>query len=316
MRSFAIPGIAVPATELCLGTGSFGSAIPRDEAFAQLDAFAAAGGTFLDTAHIYAAWLPDGAGASERTIGDWLASRGGRARMLVATKGGHPDLAPGSPGRLRPADIERDLRESLDRLRLERVDLYWLHRDDRSVPVGEILTTLDGHIRGGRIRAIGASNWTPARLQEAAEWAAAHDVAGFAASSIGWALARAVPERIPPGCMTFMDEAQLAWYRRSGVPVVAYSAQANGFFAKPEKPPGLYDMPGNAQRRARVAELARARGVSPNVIALAWLLGDPACGSAIVGPRTLDQLRDSLRAPAIRLDERERMRLDLADVPS
>src|SRR5688500_6407954 len=114
MPILAIPGTATPTSGLCLGTSGFGSAIPRDEAFALLDEFAAQGGPLLDTAHIYAAWLPGGAGASERTIGAWLASRG--ARMLVTTKGGHPDLVDGAPSRLRPEDLERDLRESLERL--------------------------------------------------------------------------------------------------------------------------------------------------------------------------------------------------------
>jgi aryl-alcohol dehydrogenase-like predicted oxidoreductase len=312
MRSFSFPGIAVPASVLCLGTGGYGSAQPRDEAFALLDAFAEAGGTFLDTAHIYAAWLPNGEGASERTIGDWLASRGHRARMLVATKGGHPDLKPGSPSRLRPEDIARDLRESLERLRLERVDLYWLHRDDPAIPVGEILSALDVHARAGRIRAIGASNWTTARLQEAADWADTHDVAGFVGSSIGWSLARAVPERIPPGGMLFMDEPQLRWYRSSGLRVVPYTSQANGWFAKEKQHP-LFDAPDNLKRKARVAELAARRGVSANAVALAWLLAHPCAGCAIVGPRNVEQLRDSVAATKLALDERERKWLDLAE---
>jgi aryl-alcohol dehydrogenase-like predicted oxidoreductase len=310
MRSFPLPGVAVPASVLCLGTGGYGSAFPRDDSFALLDAFAEAGGTFLDTAHIYAAWLPNGTGASERTIGEWIRSRGSRARTLVATKGGHPDLAPGSPSRLRPEDLARDLRESLDRLQLERVDLYYLHRDDPAIPVGEILSVLDGHIRAGRIRAIGASNWTTARLQEAADWADSHDVAPFVASSIGWSLARAMPERIPPGGMLFMDEPQLAWYRRSGLRVVPYTSQANGFFAK-ERKDSMFDAPDNAQRKQRVAELAQRRGATPNAVALAWLLAHPCAGCAIIGPRNAAQLRDSVSATALALDEREVAWLDL-----
>jgi len=92
MRLHQLPGLPTPCSEIVLGTGPFGSTIDRDESFAMLDAFAAAGGTAIDTAHVYAAWLPDGDGASERTIGAWMASRGMRRRMLVATKGGHPPL--------------------------------------------------------------------------------------------------------------------------------------------------------------------------------------------------------------------------------
>lgn len=311
MRSRVIPGIAVPASALCLGTAGFGSAVARDDAFALLDAFAAQGGTFLDTAHIYASWLPGGTGASERTVGAWLASRGMRARMLVATKGGHPELTPAAPSRLRPEDIARDLHESLERLGVERIDLYWLHRDDPALPVGEILSALAPHVGAGRIAAIGASNWMPERLAQADAWARANGVPGFVASSIGWSLARAVPEHVPPGGMTFMDAEQRAWYRASGVPVVAYSAQANGFFAKADAPPALFVAPDNVGRRARVADLAHSRGVSANALALAWLLAQPGLASAVIGPRTSAQLHDSLESLAIELDDATCAWLDL-----
>jgi aryl-alcohol dehydrogenase-like predicted oxidoreductase len=311
MPTLALPGLARPASVLCLGTGGYGSAIPRDASFALLDAFAAVGGTFLDTAHVYAAWLPGGEGASERTIGAWVKSRGMRDRMVIATKGAHPLLPPGSPSRLRPEDIARDLDESRERLGVEHVDLYWLHRDDPAVPVGEILDALARHHRTGAIGAIGASNWTTARLDAAAAHAARAGVPGFVASQIGWSLARAIPERIPPGGMLFMDEATEGWHRRSGLRVIPYSAQANGYFAK-GAPPALYDSVANRERRLRVERLARERGASPNAVALAWLLKHPSAGSAIIGPRTREQLDDSVCALAVPLSARETAWLDLA----
>jgi len=91
-------------SELCLGTGGFGTAVPRDTAWAIMDRFVEAGGTFFDTAHVYAAWLPDGAGASERTIGGWVAARGCREDVVIGTKGGHPDLRSMDVSRLAPED--------------------------------------------------------------------------------------------------------------------------------------------------------------------------------------------------------------------
>ncbi len=301
LQTIKIPGVARATSRICLGTATFGSGIPRQESFALLDAFAAAGGTFLDTAHIYASWLPGGAGASESTIGAWLASRNMEGRMVVATKGGHPDLDFQRPAFLRPEEIARHLRDSLARLALSTIDLYYLHRDDPGVPVEEILAVLEEHRRSGRIRAYGASNWSTARLSQAMAAAKRHGWQGFSASQIGWSLADAHPDRIPKVGLQFMDAATLAWHRITGLKVIPYSSQASGFFAK-EDSPEMYKTPANLERRRRVAEEARRRQISPNALALAWLLGHPCGGSAVIGPRTIQQLQDSLQADAIALD--------------
>lgn len=304
MRTFQLPGIPRPCSRICLGTGGLGSAIPRDAAFALLDAFAAAGGTFLDTAHIYAAWLPSGEGASERTIGAWLAARGMTERMVIGTKGGHPPLDSRVPARLRPEQIEQDLRESLERLALPSVDLYWLHRDDPDIPVTEVLGVLERHRQQGRIRAYGASNWSTARMSQAQAAARRAGQAGFVASQIGWSLAEPELTRVPPVGMRFMDAATLAWHRQSGLPQIPYSSQASGYFAKDEPVP-MYDTPANARRKTAVRRLAQARGCSPNAVALAWLLAHPVGGSAIIGPRTTTQLADSLTAERLTLTPQE-----------
>jgi len=300
MRTISIAGISTPLSRLCLGTGSFGSAIPAAQSMALLDAYAGAGGTFLDTAHVYAAWLPNGTGASERTIGAWIKDRGMERSMAVATKGGHPQLSTPDIGRLRPEDLLHDLGESLERLQLPRVDLYWLHRDDPSVPVAEILAVLADLQRAGRIRAAGASNWSTARLAEAAAVAAQRQWPGFVASQIGWSLAAPVVARIPPGGMLFMDAATERWHRACGMPVHAYSSQANGYFTK-DVPPALYDAPANRDRKRQAEHLAQRHGTTANAIALSWLLDHPCAGAAIVGPRTRAQLLDSIAAERIRL---------------
>jgi aryl-alcohol dehydrogenase-like predicted oxidoreductase len=141
--------------------------VNRDDSFALLDAFVEQGGTFLDTAHVYANWAPGPRSISEKTIGAWLKATGTRDRLLIATKGGHP--APGhEPGsRLSPSDIVGDLDESLDFLGVERVDLYWLHRDDPNRPVGAMLEVVNEQARLGKIRHVGCSNWRPRRIRAA-----------------------------------------------------------------------------------------------------------------------------------------------------
>jgi aryl-alcohol dehydrogenase-like predicted oxidoreductase len=219
-------------------------------------------------------------------------------RMVVGSKGGHPPLDNSVPARLRPEQIGCDLAESLERLQQPAIDLYWLHRDDPQVPCAEILSVLDEHRRAGRIRAYGASNWSTARLEHSAQEASRLGLPGFVASQIGWSLAEVVPERIPPGGMLFMDAPTMAWHRRSTLPVIAYSSQANGYFSK-SAPPWLYDAPANRQRLVAVQALARQHGCSANAVALAWLLAHPCAGGAIVGSRTVAQLEDSCRAEAL-----------------
>ena len=303
MRLHQIPGLGKPCSDVVLGTGGFGSSVSRDECFSMLDAFAAAGGTALDTAHVYAAWLPDGDGASERTIGAWLASRGMHERMLVGTKGGHPPLTPPGGAHLRLDLLDQHLQESLDRLGQSTIDLYWLHRDDDRMPVDEILGVLQPHLRNGTITAIGASNWSWQRLEAAQACATARGWTGFSASQINWSLASFAPRHRFAGGLVGMDAATLAWHARSGLPQIPYSSQAQGFFAKPlaeamQRLP-IYAHPGNAARWQRVHELAADTGCSTNALALAWLLGHPQGGYAIIGPKNREQLADSLTAADI-----------------
>jgi aryl-alcohol dehydrogenase-like predicted oxidoreductase len=305
----ALPGIPA-VSRLCLGTATFGTAQqPRDEAFALLDGFAASGGTFVDTAHVYAAWLPDGTGASERTIGDWMRARG--VELVVGSKGGHPPLEDMSRSRLRPQDLAQDCAESLDRLRRSHIDLYWLHRDDESVPVGEIIDAIQPLLRSGRVRAVGASNWSWQRIQAANAWASAHAASGFVASQIAWSLAQDAPGHVPGGGTRGMDAETLAWHARSGIAQIPYSSQAGGFFAKALPTAGRYACEANARRWERVRSLATRLGATPNRVALAWVLNHPAGGWAVVGPKSAAQLADTLAADALHLDAQQ-----LADLES
>jgi aryl-alcohol dehydrogenase-like predicted oxidoreductase len=126
---------------------------------------------------------------SERTIGAWLRSRGVRKGVILATKGAHPDLDAMQVDRMSPEEIGSDLAESLDALQTDVVDIYWLHRDAPGVPVEEIVDALNVHVRAGRIRALGASNWRPDRIEAANAYARTHDLTGFSASQIAHSLA-------------------------------------------------------------------------------------------------------------------------------
>lgn len=317
MRTFTLPGLAKNPSVLCLGAAEYGSRFSQDDSFALMDDFAERGGTFADTAHVYADWLPNGVGASERTLGRWLQTRGLAGQWTVGTKGAHPRLETMGVSRLAPADIAQDFSESSERLGLETIDLYWLHRDDPSVPVGEIISALNELLAKGSICALGASNWSTARLSEANAYADAHGLTGFCASQIAWSLA---PRNTPYDAAQntwAMDTEALAWYGKNDMRVIPYASQAGGFFAHPYDENGPryreYHSLLNHGRWQRVQQMARRLGESPNAIALAYLLNHPQGGIAIVGPHTSAQMADTCRAAEIALSPADLQTLDAGD---
>lgn len=288
-----------------------GSTIPQADAFTLLDHFVDLGGNFLDTAQVYANWIPTlPRSISEKTIGAWLQARHNRSRILVGTKGAHPDLATMHIARLAPADIVQDLNASLQHLQTDYIDLYWLHRDEPTRPVGEIIETLDAQVKAGKIRAFGCSNWSTARMQAALDYATAHGCHGFVANQPLWSLAQPNAAAFGMPGLVAMDEAMLAFHQRSGWVAVPYTSQARGFFAKvaaqgsnglSERDRQAYWNEGNAKRAAVVQQLAQEYSATPAQIALAYLLCQPIPTIPVIGCRTAEQLRDSMGAATITL---------------
>lgn len=310
------PSTALKHSVICLGTGSFGTEISEDKSLAMLDAFAEAGGNFIDSAHIYAAWLPNGTGQSERTVGKWLRSRRPND-FIVGTKGGHPHLDSMEISRLSPEEIANDLNDSLERLQRDQIEMYWLHRDDPQIPVDEIMGALNTHIQSGKILALGASNWNTDRIEAANAVASKEGWTGFSASQIRWSLAEVNPAMQGNAGMVQMDESILTWHRAKGFPAASYSSQANGFFAHPlpnpngtmtEKQKSLaptYLSPKNRERYQRAEGLGRKLGRSAHEIALAYMWSQSFPSIAIIGPGRLEQLRESLLVADLKLSPDE-----------
>ncbi len=335
MDYLEIGGVA-GVSAICLGTGRFGSEIGECAAFAILDRFHEAGGTFLDTAHIYGAWDRRGAnggcGNSETVIGRWLKERGCRGRMVIGTKGGHPDFDTGASCMNREA-VLLHLAGSLRHLGTDHVDIYFLHRDDRTLPVAEILGWFTGPLEKGWIRALGCSNWRADRLAAAREAARATGLPVIAASQVAWSLAEANTkiETGKFGEMTAMDDAAREFHCATGLPVTAYNAQAGGFFAvfagREEEAiradvggkAGLVRKFGNDVTfgRLRVARrLALERGVTPNQIGLAWLRRQPFPVVPIIGPGSVAHLDEGLAAMRVALASGEVEELSRAGAPA
>jgi aryl-alcohol dehydrogenase-like predicted oxidoreductase len=260
------------------------------EAPAIFDAFFAAGGTVLDTAYVY------GKGAIDRLLGEWVNSRGVRDQVVVIAKGAHTPYCT-------PDAIAPQLEESLDRIQTSYADLYFMHRDDPAVPVGEFVDVLDELRRAGKIRKFGGSNWSLARMDEANAYARAHGKRGFELLSNNFSLA----EMVAPmwaGCISSSDPDSMAWLQRTQIPIFAWSSQGRGFFTdragrdKLDNPAlvNCWYSDVNFARRDRVHELARRLKVSPAQVALAYLFVQPFPVFPIIGPASLEELRDSMGA--------------------
>lgn len=308
MQREPLPGTDLTLSALCLGTGSFGTGCRGADLDRLLGAYRDAGGNVLDTAHCYAVWLPGGDGASERAIGDYL-RRNGRGDLVVATKGGHPFM-PGyrrTDAWLSPARIGADIDDSLARLGLDTIDLYWLHRDDTRLAPGEIVETMNAEIRRGRIRFLGASNWSAARIAEANAYAAAHGLRGFAASQPEWNLAckNVAPTDLADTsgkAMRCLSADDLAWHRASRLPVVPYTANAGGYFASGgTRCHEAYENPTSRARLTRCEALAATLGATPGQVALAWLRHQGFPVFPIIGTTSPEHLREDAAAAALRL---------------
>ena len=310
MERRKLTGTDLILSPICYGTATFGADLTGKKLDACINAFRDTGGNFFDTAHCYACWLPAGAGCSERALGDYM-RRNGKGDLVIGTKGGHPsaDGYRKTEHWLSPSRIEADIDDSLGRLGLDTLALYWLHRDDTRLPSGEIIETLNGEIRRGRIRYIAASNWRVERIAEANAYAAKHRLRGFVASQPEWNLAHKNTPNPDPRTDTthgtttrFLEAPDVAWHRESRLPVIPYTSTAGGYFATDgRKGRPSYDNPVSRHRLARARALARELDVTPGQIALAWLLNQPFPVFPIIGTHNPAHLRDAVEASHIRL---------------
>ena len=255
-----------------------------------LDAFVEAGGTVIDTAHVYED------GDAERLVGQWLRDRPGvRERLVLVTKGAHPD---GDRAASRPR-TSRTICATASSASAARSISTCSTATTRRSRSSELVDALDAHRRAGEIAAFGVSNWTLSRIDEANAYAAAAGVDGICCNSPHLSLA--VQNEAPwPGCLSACDEESRAWHARTAMPLLAWSAQAAGWFAGAASP--VYENDANRERRARAEELGRRTGATANAVALAWVLAQPFPTIAVIGPHSVEHLRASLEALDVELE--------------
>jgi len=289
---------------LNLGGNPFGWTADRDATFAVLDAYRAAGGNFVDTADVYNKWV-DGhvGGESERLIGEWLASRRCRDEFIVATKVGMggPDL--GGRG-LSPDQVKRGCEASLERLGIERIDLYYAHEDDPATPLENTMRAFDTLVREGNVRVIGGSNYTAARLQEALDVSARNGFASYAVFQTRYNLVLRddyegaladVCTKYALGVCTFPALA-------SGFLTGKYPADQKATGARAGGAQRYLDNPTAVARLERVKAVAKKHGATPAQVALAWQLHQPIVTTPIASATSAAQVEELSASVDLGLD--------------
>lgn len=315
-------------SNICLGTAAFGEKLSRDDAFEILDAYVRQGGNFIDTANVYCKWILGLENCSEQVLGEWLRSRGAYKNVVIATKGGHYQFdIPGRIPRVNEADIRKDLEDSLSTLGLDTIEFYWLHKDDETKPVEEIVDILEKLKKEGKIRYYGLSNYRTERVKQAGNYLQSRGLSGPYAVSNQWSMASINPGKntnSDPTLVEFTEE-EYQWHCVTGIPSVPFSSTAMGFFEKMKQAyvkvrDGKVISEGNMEtidpvlRAAFLNEdnlrkyegllkLQHDTGYSLQALALAYLISQPFQVFPVSGVRNTEQLKDVMEAGEICIEQ-------------
>ena len=286
---------------LCLGGNVFGYSADKQNSEAVLSFYADNGGNFIDTADMYSQWAPGHIGGeSETIIGDWMAKRGNRQKMIIATKVSKLDTRPG----LKAANIKAACDESLKRLKSDYIDLYYAHQDDLDTPIEESLGAFDELIKAGKVRYIAASNFTPGRLQESLDISKANGLSSYIASQDQYNLMEREYEK---GLMLTIEKnnlSQIPFYGlargfltgkyRPGVSVE--SVRASGVASNYANERGWNLL-------SKLDQIAKDKKTTVAAISLAWLRAQPTVATPIASATKLEQIKEIM--PIVELSSQE-----------
>ncbi|MDP6045908.1 MAG: aldo/keto reductase [Phycisphaerae bacterium] len=313
MKTIAFGNTGVEVSAICLGAMEFGTGISKDKSYEVLDAYFENGGRFLDTANIYAHWLPGGKGGdSEAFIGQWMRDRGNRSEMFIATKLGF-DM-PGEKGTLSAEEIRSQCEASLDRMGIETVDLYYAHRDDQETPLEETLKAFDDLVTEGKVRFLGASNFMAWRLERArtmsrangwAEYCCLQQRHSYLRLQAGTTFAPQLP----------INEDLMAYSRAENFPMLAYTPLLGGCYVRDDrKLPAQYLGVDSDNRIQAVRKLAAEINATPNQIVLAWMMQSAPPIIPLIATGNIEHLRENLAVENIQLTSEQIAELDAAGI--
>lgn len=311
MQTQQLGNTGVEVSALCLGTMFFGSKNDKPTSYHLLDRYLDAGGTFLDTANIYARWI-DGfqGGESETLLGEWMKERGNRDKLFIASKVGfdYQDV----PISLRADIIEQECNRSLERLGIETIDLYYAHKDDRDTPLEETMEAFDRLIQSGKVRYIGASNYLAWRLERAS----------WISKSNYWAEYCCVQQRytylpMRPGASSGRQEVANEDLRQycadTNTTLLAYSVMLGGAYTRDDRPlPDGYVSPDNQNRLQTLRAVANEIGATPNQVILCWMRQSTPAVIPLIAASAQEQLDENIQALSFVLSDDQMERLNTA----
>jgi predicted dehydrogenase/aryl-alcohol dehydrogenase-like predicted oxidoreductase len=287
------PGNDKNVSTIIMGTHFFESAAHANASF---DDFYERGGTAFDTAWIYQY------GFTEQLFGQWHTSRGVREEIFLVGKGAHTPYDD-------PRHIKQHITDSLERLQTDYLDLFFIHRDRLDLPVSAFVDALNEANSDGQAKAVGVSNWSPERVDEANAYARKHKLMEFTAVSNQFSLAEMI-EPVWPGCLSASDAWSRKWFEERQMPLFSWSSQARGFFLEnadltTEEMQRCWVSPKNLERRKRARELAKQKNTSAMNIAVAYILHQSFPVFSIIGPQTVRETRTSTPGAHITLAPEE-----------
>jgi aryl-alcohol dehydrogenase-like predicted oxidoreductase len=307
---------ALKVSPLCLGGNVFGWTADEKSSFAVLDDYIAGGGNFIDTADVYSTWVPGHKGGeSEIVLGNWLKTRGNRDKIVVATKVGS-DMGQGRKG-LKASYIASAVEDSLKRLQTDYIDLYQSHRDDEATPQEETLAAYGKLIEAGKVRAIGASNFTPARLKSALAASKKNGLPRYESLQPEYNLyaREGYEEELEPLC------------RAEQIGVIGYYALASGFLTGKYRSAADFNQSPRGEAMGKylnarglrilkaLDDVAAAAKAKPAQVALAWLMARPGVTAPIASATRIEQVNDLIKAMRLTLSPDAMATLDRASAP-
>lgn len=316
MRYCKIPGTDLEVSVVCMGTGEIGSSVSKEESFKLFDAMYEHGGTFIDTAKDYGNWVPGiERSVSEKTVGEWMEKRNMQGKVVIATKGCMPDEETAENNCCSPETIRRHVEWSLQTLRTDCIDLWYIHRDDPKEPMEGILEELNNLQKKGKIRYFAASNMSLSRIIEADKIAEQKGINTFCAVQGLWnaALLKKFPYGDPQNA--YMNTARFNYHKNKKLPWLSYQSTAFGLFHRFEKGTveqmnegfrSFYYEKKSYERFERMKQVSAEYGVSISELVLSYLYSNPDFVTfPIVGSHKIAQVIDNFSCGNIILKPEE-----------
>jgi aryl-alcohol dehydrogenase-like predicted oxidoreductase len=303
-ENVSIPGTDLALSPICLGTVNAGLTWDHEEAFTLMERYLELGGNVIDSARIYSDWVKSEIGRSERVIGDWIRERRHHEDFTLITKGGHPRMETIHTSRMRKSDMDCDIELSLRTLGVDCIDIYFYHRDDTTMGIPEILDTMEGYVREGKIRYYACSNWKTDRMREACQYAKGKGQRGFIANEALLNMGMKYMKPFPDDTMATMDPGMQDFHRgERSILAMPYFGVCSGFFhildAKGEEAvkESPYYTPGNMKVKARIDRLREKYEASVTQVLLGFFFAQDYPIVPLCSADNISQLEDIMKAP-------------------